>query len=104
MKVPKPIWHSLGHTVLVVIYVSFVAFIMSHGQRFFGETDGPWTPVAVLMMFVLSATITGTLVLGRPILLYVDGKKKEALEFFGYTVGWLFILTIIVFVVLAVSS
>jgi hypothetical protein len=97
IKNPKPAWHSLGHSVLVLAYVSLVAAIMNNGSRWFGVKDTFLTPVAVLMLFVLSATVTGTLVLGRPILLYLDGKKKEALQFFGYTVGWLFLITVIAF-------
>jgi hypothetical protein len=31
--------------------------------------------------------------------LYLDAKKNEALRFFGYTVGWLATLTLIVFLV-----
>jgi hypothetical protein len=100
MKEPKPIWHSLGHVVLVAVYTSLVAQIMSNGSKWFGKQDTAWTPVAVLMLFVLSAAVTGTLVLGRPILMYLDGKKKEALQFFGYTVGWLFISTLVVFVIM----
>ena len=96
--------HSLGHSVLVLIYVSLVAFVMNHGQQWFGKTDTAWTPVAVLMLFVLSAAVVGTLVLGRPAILYLDGRKKEALQFFGFTVGWLFVLTVIVFIVVAVRK
>ncbi len=95
--------HSLGHAVLVAIYVSLVAFVMSHGAKWFGQKNTTWTPVAVLMLFVLSAAVTGSLVLGRPALMYFNGQKKEALEFFAWTVGWLFLLTILAFVILAVS-
>ena len=98
-----PIVHSLGHAVVVLIYVSAVSLVMSHGSAWFGVKDTPWTPVAVLMLFVLSAAVTGTLVVGRPILMYLDGQKKEALKFFGLTVGWLFIITLIVFVLLIVG-
>ena len=104
MKEIKPIWHSLGHSVLVLLYVSLVAFVMGHAEKFFGKTDTAWTPVAVLMLLVLSATVTATLVLGRPVLMYMDAKKKEALQFFGYTVGWMFALTVLVFVVMVVSK
>ena len=104
MTEPKPIWHSLGHAVLVLIYVSAVSLVMSHGSTWFGQKDTAFTPVAVLMLFVLSAAVTGTLVLGRPILLYLDGKKNEALKFFGFTVIWLFILTIIIFVVMVAKK
>lgn len=100
----NPIVHSLGHAVLVLVYVSLVAQVMNHGTQWFGADDKAWTPVVVLMLFVLSAAITGSLVLGRPVLMYMDGKKKDALQFFGYTVGWLFVLTIVVFTFLVVSK
>jgi uncharacterized protein YybS (DUF2232 family) len=104
MKVTKPIWQSLGHSVLVLLYVGAVASIMNNGSRWFGKKDTAWTPVAVLMLLVLSAAITGTLVLGRPLIMYLDGAKKEALKFFAYTIGWLFLLTIIIFVVMVVTK
>lgn len=75
---------------------------MSNGSRWFGVKDTPWTPVAVLMLLVLSAAITGTLVLGRPLIMYLDGAKKEALKFFGYTVGWMFFLTVMIFLIMAI--
>jgi hypothetical protein len=49
------------------------------------------------MLFVVSATIVGSLVVGRPILLFLDGKKNEALRFFGYTLGWLAAFTLVIF-------
>lgn len=98
----KPVLHSFGHAVLVLLYVSLVGSIMSHGNQWFGVKDTAWTPVGVLMLFVMSAAITGTLVLGRPLLMYMDGQKKEALRFFGYTVGWMFVMTVAVFVAMAV--
>jgi hypothetical protein len=100
----KSLLYSLGHAVLVVLYVSLVALVMNHGSTWFGQKDTAWTPVAVLMLFVLSASITGSLVIGRPIFMYFDGRKKEAVQFFGYTVGWLFVLTIVTFIILAITK
>jgi hypothetical protein len=97
MKNIKPVWHSLGHSILVLLYVSGVAGLLYNAQRIFGQAQTFWVPVAMLMLFVLSATIVGILVLGRPILLYVSGQKKEGLQFLGYTVAWLFVLTLIAF-------
>ena len=91
--------HALGHAILVLLYTAGVAWILFNAQRVFGRVTSFWGPLAVLMLFVVSATIVGTLVLGRPILLYLDGKKKEALRFFGWTVGWLATLTLVVFLV-----
>ena len=100
MKKPNLVLHSLGHSVLVLLYVGVVASIMRNGSHWFGVQDSAWTPVAVLMLLVLSAAVTGTLVLGRPLVMYIEGAKKEALKFFGYTIGWLFLLTLTIFVVM----
>lgn len=51
----------------------------------------------MLLLLILSATVTGSLVLGRPILWYLDGKKKEAVSLFVATVGFLFLITIFAF-------
>ena len=91
--------HALGHAILVLLYTSGVAWILFNAQRLLGKATSFWGPLAVLMLFVVSATIVGTLVLGRPILLYLDGKRNEALRFFGWTVGWLVALTLVIFLV-----
>ncbi len=103
MKEPKVVWHSLGHSVLVLLYVTLVGTVMRHANQWFPH-DNSWTPVAVLMLFVLSAAITGTLVVGKPALMYMEGKRKEALQFFGFTVMWLAILTFISLLILSTTS
>lgn len=96
----KVLFHSLLHAILAFLYVSGVAWIMQNGERLFGEFNSFFGPVLFLLLFVLSATIMGTLVLGRPILLYLDGSKSEALKFFGFTVGWLFLIALTIFIFL----
>ncbi len=93
--------HSLG----VVAYISFVSFLMFNAEQLFGgEPDTVLAPVAFLLLFTLSAAVVGLLVFGRPIMLYLDGKKKEAMHFAGATVGFLFIEAIFVFLVIGVMS
>lgn len=104
MNYKNPIVHSLGHAVLVGVYVWAVASIMEHAQQWFGPMPNILAAVALLMLFVVSATIVGALVLGRPGLLYFNGQKKEALQFFAWTVGWLIVLTTVVFIALAVRK
>jgi len=80
---------ALGRAAATVAYVLFVATFMSNGSRWFGEKDTALTPVFVLLLFVISAAVTGFLVAGKPIMLYIDGAKKEAVTFLGMTIGWL---------------
>ena len=44
-------------------------------------------PVAMLSLFTLSAAVMGFLFLAQPFQLYFDGKKDEAVAFFGKTVA-----------------
>ena len=90
---------SLLNALGVLIYVSGVSFIIVNGQKFFGQMKGILGPMMFLLLFVLSAAIVGALVLGRPILLYLDGQKKQGIIMFGWTLGWLFAITVILFTV-----
>jgi len=87
-----------------LLYVLLVALFISNANALFGRADQNLTPVFVLLLFVVSATITGWLVLGKPLLLYLENKKKEALQLFGYTVGWLALFLIIIGIILALSA
>jgi len=77
---------------------------MFNGEKFFGKADNFLMPVAMLLLFVLSTAITGALVLGKPILLYLDNKKEDALKLFGWTLGWLAVMVILVLGVLAIMK
>lgn len=84
------------------LYVVIVATFLSNTPRIFGNVPEPtvFIPVAMLLLLVTSASITGSLVLGRPILWYLDGKKKEAVTLFISTVAMLLACTVIAFGVL----
>lgn len=86
---------TAGYVVLVVLFVFSL-------QAFQQEPDTIFIPMAMLMLFICSAAITGFLVFGKPIMLYVDGKKREAVSLLAHTLGILFIITIIFFVFLLV--
>jgi len=97
----KIIQHALLNAVGVVAYTILIGWVMSNIERIAGSMETSlWGPVAFLLLFVLSATIVGALVLGRPTLLYLDGKKKEALRTFFYTLGFLLLAAVIIIVYL----
>jgi len=93
----KLIFNGFLQAFGVATYIVLVSLLMSNAQRIFGKMDTFFGPVAFLMLFVLSAAITGSLTLGRSVILYLDNHKKEAVKLFLYTVGWLFLLTVAVF-------
>ena len=57
----------------------------------------------MLLLFVVSATITDLLVLGKPIYLYLEGKKKEAFTLLIATLVWLILFLFLVAVVLVMQ-
>ncbi|MDD5032121.1 MAG: hypothetical protein PHR36_03695 [Patescibacteria group bacterium] len=90
-------WQGLVSSLGVFVYVILVSLIMSYGEKLFGKMTNFWGPIAFLMLFVFSALITASLVLGRPIYLYLGNKKEEAVRLFFCNIAWLFVITLIVF-------
>jgi len=89
--VSKSFLSALG----VEVYILGVSVIVRNGERIFGQMKGLLGPVTFLMLFVVSAALTGALVLGRPVILYFDNKKTEGIKLFIYTIGWMFVLTLL---------
>ena len=84
----------------VFVYVSLVAWLMFNAEMIFDESDSFLIPVFMLLLFVISASITGFLVLGRPIHLYLNNAKKEAFVFLFATLAWLLFFLVAVATVL----
>ncbi len=98
----KLIKSSLINSVIALLYISGVALLMTNAQNIFGKGDNVFTGIAVLMLFVISAAIMGFVILGRPILMYLDGLKKEAVKLFYLTITWLILIAAIIFIGLAI--
>lgn len=75
------------------VYVMLVSLFMQCASRLFGPPDPNFLGFIVfILVFVLSAAVSGALILGKPILMYLDGKKKEAVTLFAYTLMWIMVL------------
>jgi len=105
MKKSKLLLYSLFHSLGVLFYVLAISWFLSNGEKIFnktGKADSFLAPAVMLILLVISATITGTLVLGRPLLLYLENQKVEAIKMLSYTIAWLVIIAMIILFGLAV--
>ncbi|MFZ5391099.1 MAG: hypothetical protein ACOZAJ_02370 [Patescibacteria group bacterium] len=101
MKLTKlpVIWQSFIQATGLMLYIAGISWLLQNGHRFFGDDKNLIGPIAILLLLVISASISGLLVLGRPITLYLNGLKKSAWLSLGYTIGWLIVELILLLVV-----
>ncbi len=93
--------NALSNALATVLYIFLVASFMYYGSQVkIGKTNTFLIPAAMLLLFTFSAALTGFLIFGRPALLYLDGKKKEALSLLWYTLSILFVITLAVILLL----
>lgn len=96
--------NALVNSVGTLLYVILIATFFYFAETLFGqngEEDKVFLiPVVMLLLLILSAAITGSLVFGRPILWYLDGRKKEALSLLLYTFGFIALIIVISLVAL----
>ncbi len=100
MEKNKILFWAFIDAVATFIYVAGVALILFNGENLFGEVKSFAGPVLILMLLILSATITGSLVLGRPIYLFLNGFKLEAIKLLLLTA--LFLLLIILAILITI--
>jgi len=80
------------------VYVIGIATLLFRAERIFGPNSVKETilvPIAILLLLVISAAVTGLLVFGKSAMWYLDGKKKEAMSLFVCTIGFLVVVVII---------
>jgi hypothetical protein len=97
VKRQKIIGQALLHALATAVYVYLIVNLMDFMGHSNVENVPIFVPIGFLLLFVVSAAITASLVFGRPVMLYLDGKKKDALAFAMYTIAWLIVVAILVF-------
>jgi len=85
----------------VYVYIALLTII---GKLTMFGAQPPWWLGASLfiLLFVVSACVTGTLVLLKPVLLYVNGAKRDAVRLFAATVIAMAVIALVVGVVLVI--
>lgn len=76
---------------------------MQNGETLFGKMNDALGPIAFLLLFTVSAGIVGLLVFGKPAIWFLNGRKSEAVRLALLTVGFLFLETVVLLVVLTLT-
>lgn len=101
-RFPLPLtafFQALGLTV----YCSLIGLLFWRGERWFGQLPGFLEPTFFLVLFVASALISAFLVLGYPLILFLERKQTStALKLIGYTTVWLIFFALLMIFLLAV--
>jgi len=101
----KFVKQSLPYSAGAVVYIAVVATIMQNAEKLFNDggttEDSVLAPIGILMLLVVSAATMGMLVFGKPLMLYIDGKKREGVMMAVYTIGQLAAFTLLLFVFMA---
>lgn len=83
---------GLAQAVGTALYVGFVVLLMRAVEGRFGPEDTYFLVLSFLLLFVVSASITGGLVLGYPAVLALRQRVRDAVLLLGATLGWLLLL------------
>ena len=94
--IQKPLTNSL----LATLYISLISLLFYLGNTLKIEGQPILAPIALISLFTLSAAVMAYLFVYQPLVLYLDGKKKLAVNFFLKTVSIFALTTLILFSVL----
>ncbi|OGH94664.1 MAG: hypothetical protein A2538_04525 [Candidatus Magasanikbacteria bacterium RIFOXYD2_FULL_41_14] len=101
MSRTKLFWRGALHALLASLYILGVATLMTNGEKLLGNMPMPVGPFAMLSLLVISTAVMGVLFFGRPVMLFLENKKSEALWFLGFTMGVFIFIALASFVILA---
>ncbi|HTY39875.1 MAG TPA: hypothetical protein VMC43_02190 [Candidatus Paceibacterota bacterium] len=94
-----PKFVALLQAIGLTFYVLGVASLFSNLAGFAPRTapDPVLAASFFLLLFVLSALISGAILLAYPITLFFNGHRKQALAVVGWSIGWLLMFVLIFF-------
>jgi hypothetical protein len=92
----KPLVNSL----LATLYIALISLVFYLGNSLKIGNQPILAPIAMISLFTLSAAVMGYLFVYQPLTLYLDGKKKLALNFFLKTTLIFALTTLILFLTL----
>lgn len=91
--------NPLLSAAVAFVYIIVVSSFMFYGGKFLPKEDSVLAPITLLSLFTLSAAFMGYIFLFNPLQLYLDGKKKEAVNLFTKTLLYFGLITVVIFII-----
>ena len=93
----NPLINAFSAAVYIVLVVSVMTFVTEPLRH---KPDTFFAPIVFLSVLTLSVSVMAFLFFYQPLQLFIDGKKKEALDLFVKTVGIFAAFTTVVLILL----
>ncbi|MDD4027428.1 MAG: hypothetical protein PHO75_04585 [Candidatus Shapirobacteria bacterium] len=93
----NPLINALSASVYIVLVITVMTFATKPLQN---KPDTFFTPIVFLSLLTLSVAVMAFLFFYQPVVLLIDGKKKEAINLFAKTIGIFAVITIILLTLL----
>ena len=93
----NPLINALCASGYIVLIITIMTFVTKPLQN---KPDTFFAPVVALSLLTLSVAVMAFLFFYQPLMLFIDGKKKEAINFFTKTVGIFALITIVALILL----
>jgi len=94
----------LQATGLVLYIAAIDLFIVTAGDRLNSNVPSFYGPILFLLLFIISAVISASLVLGKTGILFWEKKYKESFTLLGWTVGWCILYFVLFFIIILVNQ
>ena len=82
------------NALLAGLYIVFIVLLITYGPVLVrDEPDTIFAPMAMLSLLVCSVAFMGYAFFSQPVLMYMDGKRREAVELFTKTLATFAVFT-----------
>lgn len=93
----NPLINALGASAYIILGVTIMTFVT---QPLKNKPDTFFVPIVFLSLLTLSVAVMAFLFFYQPLMLFIEGKKKEAVNLFVKTVGIFAAITAVTLVLL----